>query len=230
MQVSYHDCFDKESLVQRLIEARQQQQQQQQKQEGRRTNVYEPAQKAAATTAVAATTTTTPAIDMESKVAELRSKSLKELKLECSKRGMRYATFREKDDFVRAIVQDVQSSLEFSATGLLRPGMVTDVTGEQLDVEMSSSQHSTTPILVDVYATWCGPCKMVVPQLEAAAKKFGSNVRVVKIDSDKHSSWASRYQVQGLPTMLLIKEGRVVDRLEGAHMTDVIVNLVEKHS
>lgn len=224
LKVSFHDCFDKESLIQRLVEARRQ------AAPGTsiRPNVYEPAPSVTTTTASVSQTT----IDVESTTTELRSKSLKELKLECSKRGMRYATFREKDDFVNAIVDNMKSSLRFSATGLLRPGTVTDVTGDQLDVEIASQQQNdqhVTPILVDCYATWCGPCKMVVPQLEAAAKQFGSNVRVVKIDSDKNPSFARRYQVQGLPTMMLFKDGRLVDRLEGAHMTDAIVTLVKKH-
>lgn len=212
--VSYHDCFDRESLVYRLVEARK--------------STTNTSTERNATAATPSATTTT--VDMEAKLVELRSKPLKELKLECSKRSMRYATFREKEDFVRALWQDMQASLAFSATGILRQGTVTELTGDQLDVEMNSRQHNDTPILVDVFATWCGPCKMVVPQLEAAAQKLGHKARVVKLDSDKHSAWAGRYQVQGLPTMLLIQNGRVVDRLEGAHMTDAIVDLVERHS
>lgn len=223
--VSYHDCFDRESLVYRLVEARKSTTNTSTERNATAASVYAPPPPPTTTT-----TATTTTVEMEAKLVELRSKPLKELKLECSKRSMRYATFREKEDFVRALWQDMQASLAFSATGILRQGTVTELTGDQLDVEMNSRQHHDTPILVDVFATWCGPCKMVVPQLEAAAQKLGHKARVVKLDSDKHSAWAGRYQVQGLPTMLLIQNGRVVDRLEGAHMTDAIVDLVERHS
>jgi thioredoxin 1 len=70
---------------------------------------------------------------------------------------------------------------------------------------------------------------MVVPQLEGAAKQLLNKARVFKLDSDENAKWAGRYQVQGLPTLLLIKNGIVVDRLEGAHMMDSIVEFVQKH-
>jgi thioredoxin 1 len=146
--------------------------------------------------------------------------------LQCSRRNIRYCDFAEKEDFVKAVWDDMQEALAFSVTGVVRPGIVAEVTGEQLDQEMSSHD---SPILVDVYATWCGPCRMVVPQLEGAAKQLGSKARIVKLDSDKHAAWAGRFQVQGLPTLLLIKNGRLVDRLEGAHMTDGIIEFVHRH-
>ena len=213
----------------------QQQQQQQQQQ-----NVFEPAVSASVSTAAAApsatttsttptpTTSTTTSDMIESAAAELRTKDLKQLKLECSRRSMKYSTFKEKDDFINAIIEDMKSSLLFSPTGLVRPGAVADLTGDQLEFEIASQQQQT-PILVDCYAPWCGPCKMVVPQLQAAAKHFGPDVRVVKIDSDKFPGFASKYQVEALPTMMLFQNGQVVDRLEGAHMTETIINLVDQN-
>ena len=127
---------------------------------------------------------------------------------------------------MQAVWTDMKESLAFSVTGLVRPGMVAEITGEQLDQEM---KRTDSLILVDVYATWCGPCKMLVPQLEGAAKQLGDKARVFKLDSDKNGAWAGRYQVQGLPTLLLIKNGNVVDRLEGAHMMDALVEFVQKH-
>jgi thioredoxin 1 len=225
--VSYHDCFDKESLVHRLLEARERgtfagNTDQQQR-------VNEPSSKTAGVSEPffpsTTTNTVTPNVE-EKKLVELRAMSLKELKLECSRRNIRYYKFLEKDDFVQAIWSDMAQTLLFSATGMVRPGVVTEITGEQLDQEMT---RTDSLILVDVFATWCGPCRMVVPQLEGAAKQLGVMTRVVKLDSDRHPAWAGRYQVQGLPTMLLIKDGRVVDRLEGAHMTDKIVDFVQRH-
>eukprot|EP00529_Nitzschia_sp_RCC80_P030798 CAMPEP_0113463270 /NCGR_PEP_ID=MMETSP0014_2-20120614/12553_1 /TAXON_ID=2857 /ORGANISM="Nitzschia sp." /LENGTH=303 /DNA_ID=CAMNT_0000355223 /DNA_START=141 /DNA_END=1052 /DNA_ORIENTATION=- /assembly_acc=CAM_ASM_000159 len=212
-----------------VAERRRKNQQQQQ-------NVFEPVSaSASATSASPSATSTTPSTtnDMiESTAAELRTKDLKQLKLECSRRSMKYSMFKEKDDFINAIIEDMKSSLRFSATGLVRPGAVADLTGDQLEVEIASQHNGsidehTTPILVDCYAPWCGPCKMVVPQLQAAAKQFGPDVRVVKIDSDKYPAFASKYQVEALPTMMLFQNGQVVDRLEGAHMTETIINLVD---
>lgn len=229
MGVSYSDCFDRESLVNRLIEARGQTTSSSSSSSSARNNVYAPRSTASATATVDAPSA--PAIDAQAKQAELRSKTLKDLKLDCSRRNIRYGKFVEKEDFVQAVWKDLEVTLAFSATGLVRPGVVTDVTGGQLDEEMNSSAHNANSmILVDVYATWCGPCRIVVPQLEAASKELDSKVRVVKIDSDKHHEWAARYQVQGLPTMLLIKDGRVIDRLEGAHASNTIVEFVKKHT
>lgn len=182
---------------------------------------------ATATATTVAPTTTTTGVDAEEQLAILRSKSIKELKLKCSRRNIQYGKFSETEEYVQAIWQEMEKTFAFSVTGLVRPGALVELTGEQLDQEMTRKESL---ILVDVYATWCGPCRVIIPQLEMAAKKLmGDKVRVVKLDSDKHSSWAGRYQVQGLPTMLLIKEGLVVDRLEGAYMTNEIVNFVQQH-
>lgn len=188
-------------------------------------HIYEPASSASAASGVVAAPPSV--VQEDKKLAELRHMSLKDLKLQCSRRNIRYCQFEDRhEDFVQAVWEDMQDALDFSVTGLVRPGMVAEVTGEQLDGEMTSDDSL---ILVDVYATWCGPCRMVIPQLEGAAKQLDTKARVVKLDSDKHAEWAGRYQVQGLPTMLLIKNGRVVDRLEGAHMTDSIMEFVRGH-
>lgn len=76
--------------------------------------------------------------------------------------------------------------------------------------------ESDTPILVDFYATWCGPCQMMSNILKDISKSFSSEeLQVFKIDTDKYPALASRFKVQGLPTLLLFKEGKVVDRIEG---------------
>mmetsp|Transcript_19214 Transcript_19214/g.41754 ORF Transcript_19214/g.41754 Transcript_19214/m.41754 type:complete len:269 (+) Transcript_19214:167-973(+) len=173
---------------------------------------------------------TTPGngMDAEEQLTILRSKTLKELKLACSRRNIQYGKFSETEEYVQAIMKDMEKAWAFSVTGLIQPGAMTELTGEQLDQEMNGKDSL---ILVDVFATWCGPCRVIIPQLEVTAQKLVEDeVRVVKIDSDKHSSWVGRYQVQGLPTMLLIKEGRVVDRLEGAHMTNEIIDFVQQHA
>ena len=74
---------------------------------------------------------------------------------------------------------------------------------------------SNVPVLVDFYATWCGPCQMMVPILEQVGTQLRNRVQVVKIDTDKYPRLASQYGIQALPTLVLFKNGQPVDRLEG---------------
>ncbi|MEM9542658.1 MAG: thioredoxin [Cyanobacteria bacterium P01_E01_bin.42] len=71
------------------------------------------------------------------------------------------------------------------------------------------------PVLVDFYATWCGPCKMMVPILDQVSQQMGDRLQVVKIDSDKYPQLASKYGIEALPTLVLFKDGQPVDRIEG---------------
>jgi thioredoxin len=215
MGVPYGDCFDKESLTTRLREAR----------EGKhKTQNNGTTQESAPVSSTANPQSTE--LDSGSILEDLRSKSLKDLKIECSRRNLRYATFLEKEDFVQAIWKDMKSIASFSVSGVLRPGVASEITGAQLDQELTSE---TTPILLDVYATWCGPCKMMAPELEKAAQELGSRCRVAKLDSDQHPEWASRYQVQGLPTILLLHNGKVKGKVEGACMKDKLLELAKPH-
>lgn len=71
------------------------------------------------------------------------------------------------------------------------------------------------PVLVDFYATWCGPCKTMSPILESFKSKMQEKVRVLKVDVDRNPQAASAYQVQGVPTLILFKQGQVVWRQSG---------------
>ena len=75
--------------------------------------------------------------------------------------------------------------------------------------------NGDTPVLVDMFATWCGPCKMIEPAVKQVAQKMSDNIRVIKIDIDKNPHVASAYQVQGVPTLLLFQKGKVVWRQSG---------------
>lgn len=75
---------------------------------------------------------------------------------------------------------------------------------------------STVPVLVDFYATWCGPCQMMSPILEQVGTQMRNRVQVVKIDTDKYPGIASQYGIQTLPTLVLFKKGQPVERIEGA--------------
>eukprot|EP00934_Nitzschia_sp_Nitz4_P001394 Nitzschia sp. Nitz4//scaffold8_size234185//53357//53836//NITZ4_001239-RA/size234185-processed-gene-0.268-mRNA-1//1//CDS//3329559752//1394//frame0 len=114
----------------------------------------------------------------------------------------------------------------FSVTGSLQPGVVADVSGDVLTEEMASHD---TPLLVDVYAHWCGPCKVLAPEIEGVAQTLGDKCRVAKIDSDEYPEWTDQFSIRGLPTILVIHKGTVLDRLEGAYPRDKILEMVNRH-
>ena len=76
--------------------------------------------------------------------------------------------------------------------------------------------ESSLPVVVDFWAPWCGPCKMVAPTLDKIAKEYAGKLVVAKVNTDEHSDWAIKYGVQGIPTMLLVYDGKIVNRQVGA--------------
>jgi len=87
--------------------------------------------------------------------------------------------------------------------------------------------NSKTPTLVDFYATWCGPCKMMSPLLEEVSKEVGNNVRVLKIDVEKNSSVSAIYGIRSVPTLILFKEGVPVWRQSGVPSKSLIIESVK---
>lgn len=87
--------------------------------------------------------------------------------------------------------------------------------------------HSDRPVLVDFYATWCGPCQMMAPILEQVSTQLQGRIQVVKIDSDKYPQLASQYDITALPTLVLFKEGAVIHRIEGVLQTHQLLQQLQ---
>lgn len=88
---------------------------------------------------------------------------------------------------------------------------------------------SEKPVLVDFWATWCGPCRMVAPAVEAIAQEYADRAKVGKVNVDENLSVTSRYNIRGIPALLLFKGGEVAEQLTGSHSKDTIVKMIEKH-
>ena len=101
-------------------------------------------------------------------------------------------------------------------------------------VQMKSSFQriidSKTPVLVDFFADWCGPCKMLAPILKQVKDELGNDIKIVKIDVDKNQSLAQKYLVRGVPTMLLFKDGKQVWRESGVLQKDDIVQIIKSYT
>ncbi len=76
--------------------------------------------------------------------------------------------------------------------------------------------QSNLPVVVDFWAPWCGPCKMVAPTLDKLAKEYAGKLLIAKVNTDNHPQWAQKYGVRGIPTMLFVAGGNVVHRQTGA--------------
>ncbi len=99
-----------------------------------------------------------------------------------------------------------------------KPLEVTDDTFEQEVLK------STLPVLVDLWAVWCGPCKAIAPVVEDLATEYEGKVKVMKLDVDSNPRVATTYGVQSIPTLLIFKDGRPAERVIGAVPKQVIVD------
>jgi thioredoxin 1 len=89
---------------------------------------------------------------------------------------------------------------------------------------------SEKPVLVDFFASWCGPCKMLAPILKEVKDELGEGISIIKIDVDKNELLASQYQVRGVPTIILFRNGKNVWRQSGVLQKQEIINVIRSHN
>ncbi len=102
------------------------------------------------------------------------------------------------------------------------PLHVTDATFEQTVLK------SALPVIVDFWAPWCGPCRMVAPILDKVAKEYAGKLVVAKVNTDENQEWAGRFGVQGIPTMLFVANGKVVHEQVGALPEPALRDVVQQ--
>jgi thioredoxin 1 len=103
---------------------------------------------------------------------------------------------------------------------------VRDVNEAAFDDELLQADR---PVLVDFWAPWCGPCRAMTPAVEAVAEQYGDQARVLKLNVDENPSMSPRFNIRGIPTLILFKDGKEADRLVGLHDREQISSLIRKY-
>jgi len=101
---------------------------------------------------------------------------------------------------------------------------VLEVTDSTFDTEVLQSQ---VPVLVDFWATWCGPCRMIAPVMEEVAKQYEGKVKVAKVDVDNNVRIATKYDIRSIPTLYIFKGGKIVQTIVGAVPKTQLVTAID---
>ncbi|HEX8144565.1 MAG TPA: thioredoxin [Pyrinomonadaceae bacterium] len=103
---------------------------------------------------------------------------------------------------------------------------VSEVSDSSFEKEVLQSER---PVLVDFWAEWCAPCRMMMPTIDAVAEQYEESVSVAKLNVDENPSISQRYGIKGIPTLILFKGGREAERVVGATSREALSRLLEKH-
>jgi len=231
-KIDFSDCFDKESLVLRLVDARQNNKKcsnikyydddndddgSNKNEEGNEEEIK----------SSLSSPSSEDEFDRDAALEELKGMRVRELREELGRRRIPRVGLFEKEDIISALLEARAKSSVYSATGLLAPGEVSDLDSSTVKKEIDFPGSGL--LLVDIYATWCGPCQMIAPILIEIASEENDKLRIIKMDSDKYPALASELKVGGFPTLVLFQGGNEIDRLEGAPTKEQLQEWINSH-
>jgi thioredoxin 2 len=138
--------------------------------------------------------------------------------IQCSACGATNRVPREKlDQGLAPVCGRCKTPLSFSS----KPVNVTDATFAEV------VEHSPLPVLLDMWAPWCGPCRMIAPVLETLAVELAGRVRIAKLNVDENPATSERFQISSIPALIILKNGREVDRIVGVQPKSEIARRLE---
>ena len=105
-------------------------------------------------------------------------------------------------------------------------GKVAEVGDQSFEIEVL---NSPTPVLVDFWAAWCAPCRMLAPVVEAIAEKYEGKAKVVKLNVDENTFTSGKYNIKGIPTLLLFKDGVIKEQIVGNTTKGTISKMIDNH-
>ncbi len=105
-------------------------------------------------------------------------------------------------------------------------GKVADVGDQSFETEVI---NASGPVLVDFWAAWCAPCRMLAPAVEAIAEKYAGRAKIVKLNVDENMITAGKYNIRGIPTLLLFKDGVIKEQIVGNTTKDTISKMIDNH-